>query len=327
VAASCTKPDERESESGISAATLKASFYPMGFPVELETNSRAVMAAARELWGRFRALSDASAVRFRVTVEDCDARVAPKPLTRAEGHIVSIIHGPDNFAVCDVACSYGYAFLTRDTVGNRPWLQYHFLEAAIYTMLDAASLAPVHAACIEIDGRATLLCGDSGAGKTSLAYACAKRGWTFISGDATHMVRARADRTVVGRPFALRLRETAAGLFPELRQRLASIRPNGKVDYEIDTSSCNFQVTVESKAACVVFLNRQENPGNPRIEPFSRHEAMRQFTRVLSCGDERILSEQNKTLARLLELPVVQLTYGNPADAEGALRGLLSCGN
>src|SRR5580692_9483937 len=134
----------------------------MGFPLELETNSREILSAASELWTRFPALSEGPPVRFRVRVEDCDARTPPKArIPKTVGHIVSIVHGPDNFAVCDVVASRGSASLTRNIARNRSYLQYHFLEAAVYTMLDAGRLAPVHASCVELQGHAALLCGDS----------------------------------------------------------------------------------------------------------------------------------------------------------------------
>ncbi len=95
-------------------------------------------------------------------------------------------------------------------------------------MIEARHFCPIHAACIALNGRAVLLCGNSGAGKTSLAYACAKKGWTYLSGDATYIVRNRPDRTVAGRPFSIRFRAEARELFPELSEFAPRGAPEGK---------------------------------------------------------------------------------------------------
>ena len=47
---------------------------------------------------------------------------------------------------------------------------------------------------------------------------------SVISDDATHIVRGRPDRAVVGRPFRIRFRESSRGLFPELNQFTPELR-------------------------------------------------------------------------------------------------------
>jgi Domain of unknown function (DUF4351) len=236
-----------------------------------------------------------------------------------------MIHGPDNFAVCDLARSFTFACLTQDVARNQPYTLYHFLEPAGYMMIDSLHLSPVHASCIALNGRAVLLCGDAGAGKTSLAYACARKGWTYLSDDATHIVRGRADRAVVGRPFRIRFRESASRLFPELKQFTPERRPNGKLDIEVETEALGISVALESNASHVVFLNRQDEFARAKVEPFAPTEAARRLRNLTCYGDEKTRSEQSHALTEFLQLPTLELTYGDLDGAENALRALAEC--
>jgi hypothetical protein len=308
---------------------LRARYYPMGVPVEIATNSAAVHSVAERMWGRY-PVARGGSVTLRIAVSDRIPVVPPHAsIPLGQGHLISMIHGPDNFAVCDLNAAFGFAWLTQDVANDGPYLRYHFLEPAVYLMIDAWRLSPIHASCVALDGRALVLCGDSGAGKTTLAYACAKKGWTYLSDDATHIVRGRLDRTVVGRPFSIRFRATARNLFPELSAWPAEHRPNGKLDIEIDTSDLGIPVALESRACGMVFLNRKPEGAPEQVIPVPATEALREFSKVVCFGDDCIRAEQLRTLREFTELPAVELTYGDLAGAETVLRRIcaeLPCG-
>jgi hypothetical protein len=304
---------------------LNSRYYPMGFPLDVSTNESYILTAADRLWRKYSPASVGAVASLRVGVENCDARVPPQPsMPRGQNHLVSIIHGPDNFAVCDLAGSFAFVWLTQDVARDHAYVRYHFIEPVVYLMIDALHLSPVHASCVALDGRAILLCGDAGAGKTSLAYACARHGWAYLSDDATHIVRGRRDHAVVGRPFQIRFRESARLLFPELNEFVPERRPNGKLDLEVETSALPIAIALESNASHVVFLNRQNDAAGASIEPFSRSEAACRLQTLICYGDERIRSEQSSALANFLKLPVVELKYTDLASAECALRELVA---
>ena len=313
------------------ALPWRARYYPMGVPVDIETNSAAVLKVAEQIWGgyprfaRTAALTGGSGVTFRIVVSDQDAIIAPVPsMPLGQGHLVTMVQGASNFAVCDLRTSFAFARLTRDVAGDSAYLRYHFLEQAVYVMINARYLSPLHASCVELNGRALVFCGNSGAGKTTLAYACATKGWKYLSDDATHIVRGRSDHTVAGRPLSIRFRETARNLFPELNAWIPERRPNGKLDLEIDTIDLGLATAFESKACGVVFLNRQSPEARPRIDPFPAADALEEFSKAVCFGDDTMRAEQTETLRRFTELPIVELTYGSPVSAETALRALVS---
>lgn len=303
---------------------LERRCYPMGFPLDLATNSHEIVSLADLLWGKFPPGSQKRAARLRVIVEDHDARVPPgNALPKGQDHLVSIVQGPDNFAVCDVAASFTFACLTRDVARDQAYVRYYFLDPAVYLMIDALYLFPVHAACVALGGRAIVLCGDSGAGKTSLAYACARRGWTFLSDDATHIIRGRPDHAVVGRPFRIRFRESARRIFPELNEFTPERRPNGKLDIEVETSALRIPIALESNASHLVFLNRRQD-GDARLEPFPAAEAARRLQALVIHGDEQVRRAQRETLSTFLTLPVLSMTWNDFDGAETTLRKLVA---
>src|SRR4051812_12767424 len=92
---------------------LSACYYPLGFPLIIETNNEAILALADSLWSRWPARTGIAPARFRIAVEACDSRVAlTASMPRGQQHLVSIIHAPDNFAVGDLRASFAFAGIT-----------------------------------------------------------------------------------------------------------------------------------------------------------------------------------------------------------------------
>ena len=305
---------------------LLGKYYPMGIPVHIATNSQSTFWRLPDrVWSRYPVVAGAQPVVLRVMVEDHNTtdRLSP-PVPRGQGHLLSIVQGPDNFAVCDLSASFGFARLTHDVAKDSAYVRYHFLETAVYTMIEAQHFCPVHASCVALNGRAAVLCGDSGAGKTSLAYACARLGWTYLADDATYIVRDRRDPTVAGRPFAIRFRAEARALFPELSRYRPERRPNGKLNLEIDTDELGLTVALESKASCLVFLNRKDYPAEARISRFSRADAFQQLSKSICYGDQHTRNAQTQSLGDCVKLPVLELAYSDFDSAETALRGVLT---
>jgi hypothetical protein len=209
-------------------------------------------------------------------------------------------------------------------VSEHGYFRYHFLEALTYVMLGARYLAPVHAACVALDGSGVLLCGDSGAGKTSLAYSCARRGWTYVADDASHLLRPGTERRILGRPHEIRFRSNAAQLFPELADYPSVKRGNGKLDLEIKTSELRFRhLATETRAEHLIFPNRDFR-GAAGFRPMERSRAAEWLWEVLCVGEEEVRQAQKQSLAALLDLPILELCYRDPVEGEEQLRALVT---
>lgn len=299
------------------------TLYPLGYPVRIETNSRAVLEAARESWGLFRAARRTPPVVLRVLVGGNGPAAAwQPPVFRAQQHVFAIVDGPANFAVCDFSAGMGFCWVTAATVATRAAFRYHFLEAMAYSILTDLYLAPVHASCVALAGRGLLLCGPSGAGKSTLALACARRGWTFISDDACFLVRASRDRTVLGRPHQMRFRPSAAELFPELSGRLAGMHPNGKLSVEVSTGALPGIVTgFEARVDYLTFLDFEAGAW-PRLLAVRQAEIAARLAEGLAPFG-RTHAERIACLARLAEVPAYRFRYGDLDEAVGCLENLL----
>lgn len=295
--------------SRLSELPLHGTYYPLGFPVEIATNSEDVLNEAGKSWTGFEKLFDLQPIELRVVVTDGHSECPPAPLCRVQRNLISNIADRENFALCDMAQGFSFLSLTKTTVAHTSYLRYFFLDAAVLCQLVTRYVTPIHAACVELDGRGVLICGDSGAGKSTLAYACGQAGWTYVSDDASFLINGRQDRLVVGNSNQVRFRPSATEFFPELEGREVTQRPEiGKPSIELHTS--RFQHIARSHLAhieYVVFLNRRE-PECQELVPFSRDVA-RYFMQQPLFSMPEMLEVQSAVIERLLAADVLELRY------------------
>jgi hypothetical protein len=300
---------------------LKVELYPMGYPVRIETNSMDVVRAADEVWGLFPCLHQTAPVQVRLIIAESD-RPAERlvPSYRGQGHLIAYTMGSDAYAIADIATGFVFGWFTPASVADRSWFRYYFLEPLVYLALESLYCLPVHAAAVARGGRALLLCGDSGAGKTCLAYACARRGWTYLSDDAPVIHREREELVATGRPHQVRFRSSASALFQELAQFPAAERPNGKPDIEVDSAAIGLSIALEAPIAGLVFLNRYNAHCPASLHPQPQSDALDYLEQVICFGDERARSDMRSCAARLVKLPLLELRYSAFDDAEERLR-------
>jgi hypothetical protein len=305
----------------------RARFYPLGFPLELETNSEEVIQAAAEEWGRFAPRFEETPVRLSLGVAEREEMPLPsEPRVVSREHLITSFWDQSNFAVCDLRSGFAFGWVTPKVARDHVFLRYRFLLAPALNMLEHKFLAPVHGAFVARNGHGVLLCGDSFAGKTTLAYACALAGWTYLTDDGTCLIRARQDRYAAADPYHIHFRDDAPALFPELRGSAITVRPNGKIGIEVSTSD----LPIATAGGCcidhVVFLNRGAS-GHAHLAPYSRDDAMAWCERYISWGEARVRAEQRQTLRRLLDAGIWEIRYRDLAGAVDCLERLLDRGD
>ncbi|HEY7336893.1 MAG TPA: hypothetical protein VH639_18515 [Bryobacteraceae bacterium] len=276
----------------------RALFYPLGYPVEIVSGDEAALEAASDLWRSWPALFDAAPVKIQIEVH---GGAAPCRAPRFSAPAGSLRFSSDemNFAEFDPGARCGKLSIAADALGSGIF-RHHFLEALGLSALDAVFFTPLHAACVSRDNAGILLCGDSGSGKSSLAYACARGGWTLVSDDAVHLAPG-PDRIGVGGSNVIRLREPGA-------------LPTSEQTIEIDAAAQGLRVARSAPADQCIFLKRR--PGPAAWREFPAREATRYFLKYI---EPRETSRAARHLGEFLDSPPLLLEYEDVEDAVGAI--------
>lgn len=306
---------------------MRAVYHPAGFPVEVVTNSADVLAAAEESWGMFEKVFSLPHIQIRLGVLPGSSKeCSPTPTCRGQRNLITLVADTENYVVSDTRQGFAFGWLTEATVRNRAYLRYHFLEGTAWVLLTCLYLTPVHGACVTLDGSGVLLLGDGGAGKSSLSYACARHGWTFLSDDSSNLVRGRGGRAVIGNPYQMRFRDSAVDLFPELRDQRVSARLSGELSIELETTKVpEIAVTSECVVDYLVFLNRHD-PEPEGLFRFPKDKALRWLEQVVCYGEEHVRDEQKAALRDLVTAEVFEMRYTKLDSALRLLKSLVRGG-
>jgi len=301
---------------------LQAVFYPLGFAVEISTNSQSVLDAAEESWGALRQRYAGSPLRLRIgVVETGPEECPPAPVARAQRHLLSIVANSHNQAICDLREGFAFVWVNRSAVRHRSYLRYHFLESVALVLLSTSYVVPIHAACVSRYGCGMLLCGTSGAGKSSLAYGCARSGWTYTSDDASYLLRDGDRPRIIGNSRQFRFRPSAKALFPELRGRDLTPRAQGKPSIEVPISDLPRIVTAEEATPrYIIFLNRRTSK-TAELRPLSSEIAMEYFCQNVYPTEE-IGQMQIAALEYLSTMQAYELSYSTLSQAVDRLERL-----
>jgi hypothetical protein len=305
---------------------LRQTFYPLGYPLELQTNSAEVIAAASEGWGAFQQAFDEAPVRLCLGVTEWDGGALPlESVVRSREHMMSIIADPENFVVCDFNRGFAFGWVTQNTAADHPLLRYRFLFSGGATLVEQRAFASLHGALVVRNGTGVMLAGDSFAGKSTLAYASARAGWTYVSDDGAFMVRGRDDRYVVGDPHSIRFRPDAPELFPELAGRLVTIRPNGKVAIELLTRDLALSTAAGCNVDHVVYLNRAP-AARTCLGRISRARVREDWLHYATFGTKEVREAQRHCQERMLAAQLWEMQYSDLDDAVARLELLVDSG-
>ncbi len=290
----------------------EALYFPYGFPVRVRSNSTITLDAAARSWSTYRRRYDQPPLDIRLALSESSSQgcVEP-PVFRSQGHLLSIVSDRENFAFLDLEAGFAFGWATEATAQNQEYFRQCLLDVMIYPLLEVRHLITLHAACVMYQDKGVLLAGNSGAGKSSLSYACARRGWTFVSDDASAFHRNTPNPTVIGHPQKFRFREPVGELFPEFRGLKSSLRSYGKPTIEVSTHLLENIITAEESAVnAIVFLNRAAYQfGPPVLVPISPEEAWKRLSFSVWAVQMPAFEERLAALERLLAVPMYEMRY------------------
>src|SRR5580698_6511785 len=115
--AACQRPDQIVSTDIVHARMsfpFKRRFHPLGFPVDISSNSTDVLDAAAQSWEDFSAMFSTPPVSIQVGVLEGDARECPPPpRCLVQQHIFSFVADQDNYGINDFNRGFSSIWVTR----------------------------------------------------------------------------------------------------------------------------------------------------------------------------------------------------------------------
>jgi len=303
----------------------EAEFFPYGFPARFRSNSRLVIDAAELSWGTYKQQFASAPLDVRLLVsESSSPALTEPPVARSQGHLLSIVGDAENYVCLDLRAGFSFGWVTPNTAANTGYFRQCFANVMVYPLIEIRHLLTIHAASVMFQGKGILLAGESGAGKSSLAYACARRGWTYVSDDSSAFVREAETPLVIGHPQKFRFRESVGQLFPEFRGLKSTVRAYGKPTIEIRTRELErFRTADTSPIDSIVFLNRKEyRYGPPRLSRVSPDEAWNRLVCSVWAADMPEYKDRLTAIERLLDIPAYEMRYGELGPAIDLLETL-----
>jgi hypothetical protein len=289
----------------------EAMHFPLGFPVRVLSNSHDVLAAAKESWSAFHPVFHRAPLEILFDVKpgkEVSHALPPAPAHMLKDSLLVQVADIDNFFIADLKKGRAMGRVTRATAASSKYFRYHFIEAAALSMVSALRAVAVHAACVRIGGKGVLLCGESGDGKSTLAFAGARTGWTYVTDDASYVPIDRDDRLVVGNCNQVRFRPSAAEIFPELAGRAMTPRAAGKPSIELRTSEYpDLAIANSAFVDHIVFLNRSWVE-TQELVPVRLSSVWPWFRQTLLPNAEARLG-QERALTRVLGAGIFELRY------------------
>lgn len=316
-------PSFEEYYNDAPALTMETMFYPLGFPLRVRSNSADALKVCRMKWGFFEQAFDTDPMETHIhVVETYSRECPPAPTYRVVEQTLLVTADADNVCVAQFPLGKTRMVVSAAAIAHPSYFTQTFLEAASASQLWTRFATPIHAACVAIDGRGVLLCGDSGAGKSSLSYACARAGWQFISDDCSYLLHNETGRNVLGDCHQVRFRPSAVELFPEIADAEVTPRLDGTPSIDFLTANWpTIAATRRTHVDFIVFLNRRQ-PGFADLVPFSREVAYC-FIRQNLFGTTQTKSAQCAAIERLLKAQVLELRYQSLDSAVGRLEQLV----
>jgi hypothetical protein len=309
----------------------RARFPLLGLPLEIRSNSPAVIAAAEQSFSRWRDLAPELIEPSDPLIIDLIVHPAQvnDHCSIRQAQFIQRVHGD-----CFIASSganlltarrdHGQAlgFVTPDLVADNAHFRYNVLECLALLLASRRDRTPIHAGAIAHAGRAALLVGPSGSGKSTLCYACARAGLSLLAEDVVYV--GMHDRLRLwGNPWRIHLLPDAPRLFPELTERPVQIQANGKRKLAVDLADLGATLLHCHAERAVVCLLRRHGSQASRLTPIEPQIAAAALSGNLEAGFD-LYSSTSVVAEALAARGAYQLDVGSDlAGAVDLLREML----
>jgi hypothetical protein len=297
---------------------LQKTFHPIGAVLRVSSNSKKVLEAAEESFAPYGVMEDSVPADF--TIDLCSDSThrqqgAFRPASfRALGHLFHVSCGEGSFAIADLNSGKAFGFVADEILNDRSFFRNVFLECLFYVMAVHSRFTPVHAAAVVYQKKGILLWGEAGAGKSTLAYSCAKAGFQLVSDDVVHLQTDPASDRLLGwgRPWQVRLLPDAVKIFPELVDEVPRLRSDHQWYLEVDLRKrLPSSPLVSCHPSVLLFLSRNTTAGSG-LEPIDCQQVLHFLKQDIFLTEEPVLERHYSILRRLVQLKPLRLSYSGP---------------
>ena len=297
---------------------FKKTYNPIGIVLIVTSNSERVLEAAEESFGPYGQVTDS--IPAEISIDLCEDTVFhqpgafPAPCFRALGHLFHISCGEGSFAIADLKSGRAVGFVAREIIEDGSYFRNVFLECLFYVMAVHYRVTPIHAAAVVHQKQGILIWGEPGAGKSTLAYACAKAGFQLVSDDVVHLQADPTSGHLIGwgRPWQIRLLPDAGDIFPELADEVPRLRSDHQWYLEVDLRKrLPSSPLLWCRPSVLLFLRRSAAAG-VRLELIEWQQALSILKKDIYLTEESVLDRHYSMLRNLVQINAFYLNYGGP---------------
>jgi hypothetical protein len=300
----------------------------LGIDTHFESNSEYVRNLAEETFGAWASLevrpsATTIPVHVRIIIHDgtehTDDHAPVRYISTDDTRL--IVHSPGSVAIVDASRRESLAYVTTSLAADRDHFRVAVLEAITFALLACFDRHPIHAAAIAQNGRAVLLAGPSGTGKSTLAYLAHTAGIDILSDDRV-WIQLEPALQIWGGPTRVRLLEDATTHFPELLDSFAQSRSGAREKIAFATIANGTSSVSSAQSAVVCILARDHKVALERI---TGSELLEELAKQLALGFDRFPKRHDDVVRTLAGRGGWRLTLSNnPWDALPLLHRMLN---
>ncbi len=299
----------------------------LGIRTRFESNAPVVVDIAAEglgPWARVlegEPVANLGPVTVRIVVDEALGDATHRRLTyRMPDAERLLIGGPGVIAAADATRLRSVAHVAPALVHDREHFRYAVLEALAMFHLSLLDRQPIHAAGLEREGRAVLLVGPAGIGKSTLTYAGMRDGCRLLAEDMV-WVQLRERFAIWGLATRMQLPVSTAGFFPELEHLRPMVMSSGEEKLVVPVGPERAVDRGRVGAASVCLLDRRGG-GTAELVPATPSEIARALG-DLETGFDLFRETIGPAIDRLSRSPGWRLRLtDDPRDAVPELRRL-----
>ncbi len=298
----------------------------LGIPFRLETNDPRIEQVALQAFGpRGEAVTVESPVTLRLLVHDLpeDPSWQPlQPVLRAQGDHFYVAASRASVVAGDLNKGFAFGFISDRQASHEEHLRSTMMLSPFLWMATARSLSAIHCAAVRYGDTTIMLRGKPNAGKTTLAYAALRQGFSLLCEDVAFAWRAGDDVELRGMPWLLYLKPDAVSFFPELDGLPPLERYNGESKILVQIRDrFGGQVVQRASLGPTVFVER--SPENQNVlHPLPPEDALIQYEETRIAVERRSAGDID-IWGRMLDQPVFRFEVGpDPLAAAEVLKDL-----